>query len=1001
MLLDAETGSADAQVVLEERGHVLVVARPGRYRVVARFLWPVAPPDEAGGQALCLDLPAALSNRVSLTLPGSGHEVTSPAAAALRVEDVQGATRAEVVVPHGEALRLAWTPRARRPDLETSRFYASVAGVARCDTGRVEVLTDIDLEIAQGQLGQLRLTYAPGESVTAVEGKGIGAWRFNPLTRGLEVKLSTPAVGAYRLRVRSQRAIAALPGTVTVTCPVVHDAGHQRSVLGVIGSARVVVDTVGAVGSANAVNVDDFSRDAAETLADLRGRGDSPVRAAGRLDTDGAGIDLAVRAVTPELRSTETATFSVSDERLVYNAKWVLNVSRAGVFEATLEVPDGYDIDALSAPQISHYDVVHDQRGRRAVVHFGTRTLGAVELRIALSRPIEALPAVLSVPRVLLHGTAKHRGQLVIAAEQGVRLNVTTKHGATEMDTAELGLRDPTARAFRLLRPTWSLKLASEVMAPALEVEVLHVARVHDASVRHTQTLRCRVQHAGFKELLLEIPPGATGVAVTGPEIAHAGPVEDEPGLYRVELKRKHFGRPYPLTVRYETTETDALRGIVVRGADRQHGYLAVTAGPRVELSAGPVGTQLQPIEGRSVPPRFGAGDLSGAALCYRATTAGYRLPLAAVHHQSAGLLDATVTRTDITSVITERGEALTRVDLDLNVGGRRRLEARLPAGASVWSLLVDGRATVPATRPESTGPVLVIPLPADAADDLPVEVSLTYRVPASGVFDWQSARFEGPRFDLPLHQINWTVYAPDDFVYHDVGGTLTLADDAQERVTFDQQAYEAEVQRFNDLRLRRAAAFQAAGNTLAEQGRQRAARQAFESAWYYSLSDAALNEDARVQLHRLAQDQALVGLIESRDQLRALDAPGVSPAVATTEDVTADRAQRLRNGLGREDADNLAAIIHRVVEAQSAAAATTVPLAVQMPRRGRVLRLSRSILVSPNEPMHLSLTPRRPVTAGPMTGWGIGLGVFSVLWLGGWLVTRQRVPSVGEVRAA
>ena len=169
--------------------------------------------------------------------------------------------------------------------------------------------------------------------------------------------------------------------------------------------------------------------------------------------------------------------------------------------------------------------------GRRVVVHFGARTRGTVDFQVALSRPIAALPDTLAVPRVAVVGSVKHRGQLVVAAEQGIRLNVTAKEGVSAFDAVELGLRDPSARAFRLLRPVWSLALASEVIAPVLEVESLQVARVLDASVRHTQYLRCRVQHAGFKELLLEIPPGATGVAVTGPDIARAGPVDGASGV--------------------------------------------------------------------------------------------------------------------------------------------------------------------------------------------------------------------------------------------------------------------------------------------------------------------------------------------------------------------------------------------------------------------------------------------------------------------------------------
>ena len=210
-----------------------------------RFLWPVAPADEAGGQALTLALPAALSNRVTFTVPGSGHEITSPAAARLVTEDLDPGTRAELVVPHGEALQLAWTPRARRVDLEASRFYAAVTGVARCDTGRIEVLSDVDLEIARGQLTRLRLEFAPGQSVTGVTGVGLGAWRFNPQDRVLEVKLSTPAVGRYTLRVRAQQAVAALPASVTVSLPRVFDAENQRGTLGVLSSARVAVEPVG------------------------------------------------------------------------------------------------------------------------------------------------------------------------------------------------------------------------------------------------------------------------------------------------------------------------------------------------------------------------------------------------------------------------------------------------------------------------------------------------------------------------------------------------------------------------------------------------------------------------------------------------------------------------------------------------------------------------------------------------------------------------------------
>src|ERR1044072_7079435 len=52
-----------------------------------------------------------------------------------------------------------------------------------------------------------------------------------------------------------------------------------------------------------------------------------------------------------------------------------------------------------------------------------------------------------------------------------------------------------------------------------------------------------------------------------------------------------------------------------------------------------------------------------------------------------------------------------------------------------------------------------------------------------------------------------------------------------------------------------------ALGNSALEQGDPQQARRAFQSAYGLSTHDNAFNEDARVQLHNLKLQQALVGL--------------------------------------------------------------------------------------------------------------------------------------------
>src|SRR5437879_11858135 len=51
------------------------------------------------------------------------------------------------------------------------------------------------------------------------------------------------------------------------------------------------------------------------------------------------------------------------------------------------------------------------------------------------------------------------------------------------------------------------------------------------------------------------------------------------------------------------------------------------------------------------------------------------------------------------------------------------------------------------------------------------------------------------------------------------------------------------------------------AGNSALQQGNPQQARRAFQEAFGLSSHDAAFNEDARVQLHNIKLQQALVGL--------------------------------------------------------------------------------------------------------------------------------------------
>ena len=276
----------------------------------------------------------------------------------------------------------------------------------------------------------------------------------------------------------------------------------------------------------------------------------------------------------------------------------------------------------------------------------------------------------------------------------------------------------------------------------------------------------------------------------------------------------------------------------------------------------------------------------------------------------------------------------------------------------------VNRRATVPSYRQEGAGERMVlVPLAAAVARPRPVAVEFTYVADAPS--EWQSEfqAYGGPRFDLPLQNISWTLYLPKGYEYDEFEGTLTPVEETVKRhlyQDYDLAAYEADVVRGNVRDREKAVELQSEANSLVERGRQYAARQALESAWLYSLSDQALNEDTRVQLHRLNREQAIVGLVGRRSALKQQGASGQASAQAGPggpdlgdQFNTAD-AERLQNSLSKADSENLEMITERLIEMQEAAAGSRVQLMINMPLRGRRIELTRPLQVQPGAAMEV-----------------------------------------------
>lgn len=980
VLLTPEKSSGRSPFEVKEKNgtYYLETLRRGRQEIALKFLAPLPEAQEDQVRQFRMPLPISVTNLVSLEVPETEMEIEAPSAVVLNKETLEKSTRATAVLGPGDDVFFVWKPRARKVSLEKTSFFAELSSLVLFDTGLVECRHLLRYQIAQGEMKSTRVEIPEGMTVTAVEGNELGAWRFDPASRLLEVHLAKPVSGEYALSVVTQISREQLPYTVDIGMPKVTDAVRQRGIVGLAASESVFISVSK---HPQAMNVDDFVRDTAGLLQAACTVKSESVRHAFRYHRADETLTVDVGEVEPEIRSSENASFSVGDERLQYNGEVSISVAKAGVFSANLNLPVGYDIDELSAPEVSHWDDKPEGNARSVQVHFKGKLLGNVNLKLAMSKAVSALPQRIPVPRVEVVGALKHTGRIIVSSGQGIRLSVAERVGASEINPLELGIRTQGNLVFKLLQPDWQLDLRTEVVEPRVVVDFLHVAEVTEGLVRHWNYLRYDLHNAGKKVFEIQAPKGAMAFEIVGSDIAHIREVQPDSGLWRVELNRKHFGKGYQFTIRFET-QFDRAAGEVhllpakAVGADLQSGHVVVRSSDKVELSVVSDERPLQGAESRGISMEFGAGDLSDAAFCYSSPTPDYELVLDARRHEAADLLQAVVREVSITTVANEYGESVNHVALLLMVGGKRYLETRLPAGATMWTLMVNDRSEVPSLKPaDGDGQVLLIPLGQAVSGELPVVVEFAYVMPAPPQWKAAEPKFEGPRFDLPLRDVTWTLYMPKNRVYSRFEGTLMPHKEtmgAQAR-GYDMASYDLEIRKTEQRREEKARRFIAQGNDLAEKGYQHQAKQVLEAAVANALSDQSLYEDARVQLHRLNKEQAIVGLVGRRGEVRPKVGEGLLPQGAVRDlggRFTRDEAERLQNSLSKDDNDNLTLITDNIIKQQDAAAGSNWSLDVKVAPRGKRLIFQRRLQVKPDSEMTVSFRARPERSLAWLSSW-------------------------------
>ncbi len=1008
VVLSYSLSGRDATLQANDNGYFADLPDAGTHEVALTYRLPVE--DRQGIGLVGLHLPANMRNRVVLEVPEQNLDVKADQAVLFRSHEEGSNTVAEAVFGPVSDVWIGWKPRMRRTQLEEVVMFSELNSWVVVKPGVLDFTHRAECRIAQGETRSLVFTMPEGMSVTSVSAPELATWRFDPLTRKLDVVFSRPMAGTVVLAVTTQVAAEGLPYTAVFGVPVLEGANRQRGAITLAGPASVQL-RVDKVEALSPMNTEDFNAETVALAGGSHAMGAVTARRAFRYHKP-TDVQVSVRAerVLPEVRVVETGSVSVSDERTVLSTRLDLAISKAGVFDVVLELPAGFDLETLSGADVSHWDDMPGTNGvRRVVVTFARQLEGASTLNLVVARMAQGVERSFDLPKVGVDGAVKHTGRLTVASERGVRLSTQEHEGVDVRKPVEVGLRQPGVLVFDLLRPSWRVVLRSDVLTPTVKPEVLQWVTLVEGMLQCNAYIQYRIENAGVKSFQLRCPSEQATMTVTGRGVARVLRVEGDPGLWQVDLHGK-VENSYQLRASYQIPYRNEDNRVVLSslqavGTDDQRGYLVVTCDTRIQVVPESDGVGLKVEDARNVPSTFGAGDLSHAILCYRTVRPAFSLPLAVVRNAAAEVLPASVTRMNISSALSEDRRMLTAVDTELRVGDLRYLKVSLPGDGSLWTALVDGKE-VPVSRKDGK---FLLPLDPQSRG-----VSTRVQFSYSGRFDGAHRRraLLAPSFEgLPLRDITWDIYLPRGVTCYGFGGTMEPDRDGWQEVSFGASQYQQRNKEKMAQTLEMAQQELSKGELMLKQGNTYEARKAFEQAYNYSLGKQALNEDARVQLRNLAKKQFKVGLFNRRRAVRVdnnivdVQAGAWGQQQSSQPQMNADVTQQ--DDLGNftemqvlqveeqlaEQNDAIDEVADKMVGQQVAAAGVLKGIQVTLPAHGQLIRFKRDLQIVPEGELSVSFKVRGSTLMRQLSRLGALLALF-IVFLATRLALRNAPPT-------
>jgi len=271
------------------------------------------------------------------------------------------------------------------------------------------------------------------------------------------------------------------------------------------------------------------------------------------------------------------------------------------------------------------------------------------------------------------------------------------------------------------------------------------------------------------------LPAGLNLLNVRGASIEEWTTVDqDGAKMLRVKFRTPLKETTYRLMVEGELSDLPktgqmTLPEFVLRGVKQERGYVAVASVGNIEIAPGEA-TNATRIDVKELPAELKAATDRPVLLGFRYYQHPFTIAVALSRHEDSPVLSAIVEMGDLATIMAKQGSLITRAVYLVKNNKKQFLTVTLPAGAQLWSAIVDGKSEKPAVGDRGT---LLIPLVQSEHGERAFVVELVYFQTRPQLSTLGTFHLDSLTLDIPVSATNWTLYLPKAYRFFRFRGNI------------------------------------------------------------------------------------------------------------------------------------------------------------------------------------------------------------------------------------